>query len=105
MHKKGLSDRTITDYLLHRATPLEQEAVEVRLLTRRRFAARIEMIESELIYDYAFGCLSPRDRRRFETHFFLSPDRRLSLRCAQALLRSVTDRGAPERSLTRGQLT
>lgn len=85
MTKEGLSDQTIRDYLLLQATALDQELIELRLLTDEAFAAHVKMIEDEMVDDYAFGRLGQQERERFESHFLTTPGRKLNLKFAQAV--------------------
>ncbi|MBV9211645.1 MAG: hypothetical protein JOZ52_13485, partial [Acidobacteria bacterium] len=80
-------DLTFRKYLLEELSPEEQSEVEERLFLNAESFQQLEMVEDELIDDYVYGELSPRERERFDNIFLTTPERRESLRVAQALSR------------------
>jgi hypothetical protein len=98
MPKTGLNDHIIRKYLLLQASNLERELVELRLLTDLHFLEYVEMVEDEMIDDYVYNHLSPKDRLRFEQHFLFTPERIEKLRFAQALFIFLTEKRAQKKA-------
>lgn len=86
-------------YLLGELTGSDEEAVELRLLTDIEFAEELELIEEELVDQYAGGDLAPPERARLERCFFDSPERRRRLRVALALRRHAAERETREQTV------
>ncbi|MET0647935.1 MAG: CHAT domain-containing protein [Pyrinomonadaceae bacterium] len=86
-------------YLLGELVEAEEEAVELRLLTEAEFAEELELVEEELVDQYAGGDLAQPDRARLERRFFDAPERRRKLRVALALRGQATEREARENKL------
>lgn len=84
-------------YLLGELTEADEEAVELRLLTDAEFAEELEVVEEELVDQYAAGDLAPAERARLEGRFFASPERRRKLRVALALRDHAPERAAREK--------
>jgi tetratricopeptide (TPR) repeat protein len=72
-------------YLLGELTGSDEEAVELRLLSDAEFAEELELVEEDLVDQYAWGDLAQPERARLERRFFDSPERRRKLRVALAL--------------------
>jgi CHAT domain-containing protein/Tfp pilus assembly protein PilF len=86
---QDVTDRnTIKQYLLGKLARDEQSApVEERLLTDDDFFEEFQLVKEDLIDEYVSGELIGEERARFEQHFLTTPERRESLRQAQALAR------------------
>jgi len=84
----------IRQYLLGEVPPEDLPQLEERLLTDGAFYEELLIIEDELIDQYLSGELTKSERRGFETHFVLAPDRRQKVRFAQALNKYVSVAGA-----------
>ncbi|HEY0171081.1 MAG TPA: hypothetical protein VGB98_08655, partial [Pyrinomonadaceae bacterium] len=93
---QGDQDR-IRLYLLGELAGAEEEAFELRLLTDAEFAEELEVVEEELVDQYAAGDLAQPERARLERRFFDSPERRRKLRVALALRRHAPEREAREK--------
>ena len=87
---------TIRRYLLGQ-TPLEDSSkVEERLLTDGEFYQELLIVEDELIDQYLSGELSEPDRKGFEPHFLLPPERQQKLRFARSLKKYVSSVGTAQ---------
>lgn len=86
-------------YLLGELAGDEEEAVELRLLTDGEFAGELELVEEELVDQYAGGDLAQPERERLERRFFDSPERRRKLRVALALRDHAAEREAREKKV------
>ena len=70
------SEGEIRELLLGRLEGEKRERIEGRLLDDADFGEIVSAIEEELIDDYNTSGLSDEDRRRFEQHFLVTPERR-----------------------------
>jgi hypothetical protein len=70
----------IRQYLLGLLAEHESEALDERLLTDGEFYDEVLVIEDELIDQYLNEGLSAEERKSFETHFLLTPERHEKLR-------------------------
>ncbi|MET0626081.1 MAG: CHAT domain-containing protein [Pyrinomonadaceae bacterium] len=86
-------------YLLGELAGAEEEAFELRLLTDAEFAEEFEVVEEELVDQYAAGDLAQPERARLERRFFNSPERRRKLRVALALREHAPGRQSREKKL------
>lgn len=67
MNKQNIKTEKIRDYLLGKISDNKSlEEIEDLLFSDDEFAAEVELIEDELINDYAFGRLRDEDRESFE---------------------------------------
>lgn len=82
-------DGVLRQYLLGRLAPEGRTPLEMRLLTDAAFLDELSIAEDDLIDRYLAGELDDADRRGFETHFLLAPERHKKLRFARALRRYV----------------
>ncbi|MGB7923469.1 MAG: CHAT domain-containing protein [Pyrinomonadaceae bacterium] len=55
---------------------MDEEQVELRLLTEAGYSEELEILENELVDQYVEGTLSEDERVRFEQHFLKAPERR-----------------------------
>jgi tetratricopeptide (TPR) repeat protein len=80
----NLDEKTeLKKYLL--GTVKETEAIEKRILTDEDYFQELEMVEEELIQDFADGNLSPKENTLFEQNFVLTPERAKKLAFAKNL--------------------
>jgi CHAT domain-containing protein len=85
--KKVLNDDApLRCYLLGQMAAGEELQIEEKLVTDDDYFERLEVAEDELIDDYARGDLNRRERKQFEKHFLVTPERRSKLRLAKALI-------------------
>ena len=87
---------TIRRYLLGQAPPEDSSKVEERLLTDGEFYQELLIVEDELIDQYLSGELSEPDRKSFEPHFLLLPERQQKLRFARSLKKYVSSVGTAQ---------
>lgn len=74
-------------YLLNQLSDVEQQKVELRLLSDDSFGQEFDIVEDELIDEYIADELSSNERVKFEQHFLTHPDRHQKLKSGQALKR------------------
>jgi hypothetical protein len=86
-------DRQLVDYLLGRASPEQLERLEEASIVDDEVAARLRIVEDDLVDAYARGALAGDERARFEAHYLSSPRRRQHVRFASGFVRAV-DRAA-----------
>lgn len=72
-------------YLLGELSETDEEQVEHRLLSDDNYFEELEVIETELIDQYAQGELSTAQLEQFERYFLRAPERQHKLACALAL--------------------
>jgi hypothetical protein len=87
---------TIRRYLLGQAPLEDSSKVEERLLTDGEFYQELLIVEDELIDQYLSGELSEPDRKSFEPHFLLPPERQQKLRFARSLKKYVSSVGTAQ---------
>lgn len=83
-------DSAIKRYLLGELTEEDQQALEERLMTDSGYFERLQLLEDELVDDYARGTLTPGEETKFDSFFLRTPDRCQKLRFASALKRYVS---------------
>jgi hypothetical protein len=83
-------DSAIKRYLLGELTEEDQQTLEERLLTDNGYFERLQMLEDELVDDYARGSLTAGEREKFDSFFLCTPERYQKLRFASALERYVS---------------
>ncbi|HYL98832.1 MAG TPA: hypothetical protein VEZ90_07740 [Blastocatellia bacterium] len=81
----------IRRYLLSDLPEEESEKVELRIMSDREYSGLVDILESELIDDYADDALSPADRERFERLFLTVPERQEHVAFAIALRKYVDE--------------
>lgn len=84
-----MSEDVIVRYLLGELPEDEQVRVEERAFADRRYTQNIVAVESDLIDEYVRGEMSGPQRRRFESRFLASAERRQKVEFARALARVV----------------
>lgn len=82
----------IRPYLLGLIQQNEQPQIEERLLTDNEFYEELLIAEDELIDEYLAGKLSASDRRNFEAHFLITPEREQKVRFGRALKKYAADK-------------
>jgi hypothetical protein len=89
-------------YLLGQSSPEDSSRFEERLLADGSFYDELLIAEDDLIDEYLAEELSEAERRNFESHFLLVPERQQKLRFARAFRKYVAFAGnseAPEASV------
>ncbi len=89
MNKILNDDAPLRRYLLGLSAPGEEPRVEERLITDDDYFEHLEIVEDDLIDEYARGELSAHEREQFKNHFLVTPERRSKLRLAQTLIEHV----------------
>ena len=87
MARKQNDREAVRRYLLDQLSDVEQQDVELRLLSDDSFAQEFEIVEDEVIDEFLAGELSRDERVKFEQHFLTHPDRHNKLKTAQAFKR------------------
>jgi hypothetical protein len=82
-------DAILRRYLLGELAPDEELKVEERLISDDNYIEQLEVIEDELIDNYARDDLNPQEREKFKKHFLVTPERRSKLHLANLLFRRV----------------
>jgi hypothetical protein len=88
---------SLRQYLLGNLPLEEMAAIEERLLTDAVFYDELLMVEDELIDQYLSGEQSPAERKNFEAHFVLAPERQQKVRFARALKKYLNRNNETER--------
>lgn len=83
-------DSAIKRYLLGELTEEDQQTLEERLLTDNGYFERLQLLEDELVDDYARGSLTPGEQEKFDSFFLCTPERYQKLRFASALKKYVS---------------
>ena len=76
---RSTGSERIKEYLLGRLNENHRADVELRLLNDDEFFDELQIIEDELVDDYLSGRLDRGDKRRFENHFLVAPERKARL--------------------------
>jgi hypothetical protein len=79
-------DRTIIRYLLNELPADDQSRFEEAYFSDGSLFEQVQALEEEIINDYVKGDLSGRERRRFESHYLASEQRRARIETARQLL-------------------
>ncbi|HKU75230.1 MAG TPA: CHAT domain-containing protein [Pyrinomonadaceae bacterium] len=87
MARKQNDRETVRRYLLDQLSDVEQQDIELRLLSDDSFAQEFEIVEDEIIDEFLAGEVSRDERVKIEQHFLTHPDRQSKLKSAQAFKR------------------
>src|SRR5688572_10872582 len=82
-----ISEKLITQYLLGELPEEQQIEIEDRAFEDKEYLASITAVENDLIDEYVRRDLSDADRRKFESRFLASAERRKRVEFAKALAR------------------
>src|ERR1044071_1499675 len=88
------NEKLISRYLLGELSEEQQAEIEDRAFADNEYLASITAVENDLIDEYVRQELSEADRRRFESRFLASAERRKRVEFAKALKRITP---APEK--------
>jgi hypothetical protein len=89
---KSQEYESIRPYLLGLIQQSEQPQIEERLLVDNEFYEELLIAEDELIDEYLAGELSLLERRNFEEHFLITPEREQKVRFGRALKKYTADK-------------
>ncbi|HEX7335309.1 MAG TPA: hypothetical protein VF290_27655 [Pyrinomonadaceae bacterium] len=81
------NEKLISQYLLGELSEEQQVEIEDRAFADKEYLASITAVENDLIDEYVRQELSDADRRRFESRFLASAERRKRVEFAKALAR------------------
>ena len=96
MNLESNEQQILRTYLLGQSSPEDSSRFEERLLTDESFYDELLIAEEDLIDEYLTEELSEAERRHFESHFLLVPERRQQLRFARAFRKYVAVAGNSE---------
>lgn len=88
-HDISHSDRQLVDYLLNRLPPGDLERLEEASIVDDDVAARLRIVEHDLVDAYARGSLTGDTLAQFEQHYLVSPRRREQVQFARKLVRAI----------------
>src|SRR3712207_334898 len=77
----------IRSYLLGELAQEEARRIEERIVRDDDFVEQVQLVEDEMVEDYARGSLGARERERFERHFLSTPRRRRKLTMVKGLMK------------------
>lgn len=86
MNEQNYDDEILTQYLLGSLTEEKTERLDELSLTDDQMAARLQMIENDLVDAYVRGELSGKTLSQFESSYLASPKRRERVSFAETLL-------------------
>jgi len=86
-----IDEKTMVAYLLGDLSEEEQALAATQLFTEPNYR-RLQIVEEELIEDYARGELSKDERDRFENFFLAAPHRRERVEFTRAMLNALAER-------------
>lgn len=81
------SDLLVRLYLLGGLTPLQREQIERRVFTDPEYRERVELIEEELVDEFADGGLPEEEQGAFAVHLLDNPNLRLDVGIVEELKR------------------
>ncbi len=91
----------IRKYLLGVPELVDNEELEMRLLSDGDFLRKFSLIKDELMDDYASGALSEDETKRFEEHFLSTPRRVLHVEVIKDLTKRAAQPVVPVTNLSR----
>jgi hypothetical protein len=93
-HEIAVHDQQLVRYLLGLLSPDQTDRVDELSVVDDDIAARLRVVEDDLVDAYVRGALSGDTLARFESHYLSSPLRRERVRFARSFV-SAVDRAAP----------
>jgi hypothetical protein len=94
-----VTNETIKQYLLNTLSEADREHFEIQYFEDDDLFQRLWMIEEELITDYIYDKLTLSERRLFDEHYSVTPERRKRIEMARKWKRVVSEprrKQAPE---------
>ena len=88
-HESAPDDQRLVNYLLGLLADDEAERLDEASIVDDELAARLRIVEDDLVDAYASGTLDAPTRQRFESYYLSSPHRSEKVRFARGLLRVV----------------
>jgi len=99
MSANSNEETLIARYLLGELPEEQQVEIEDRAFSDKEYLASITAVENDLIDEYVRGELAADDRRRFESRFLASAERRKRVEFARALRIAVSEAAGPEKKM------
>jgi hypothetical protein len=94
-HESGHDDQQLVRYLLGLLPDEDTERLDEMSIADEEVAARVGVVEDDLVDAYVRGTMPDDTRARFESVYLSSPRRRQKVRFAESFLRAVDPPGAP----------
>jgi len=91
MKTERIDEAFLVKYLLGDLSPDQEIQVEDRAFADAEYLTALETAEADLIDSYVRAELSPTERRRFESRFLVSPQRRRKVAFARDLAKVVAE--------------
>ena len=86
-----VKDKTIKQYLLNTLSEADRIQFETRYFEDDDLYRRLQVIEEELITDYVYDRLTASERRLFDEHYSVTPERRERIEMARNWKRVISD--------------
>ena len=99
-HDRDHDNEELVRYLLGLLPDEVTERIDEASIADDEVAARLRIVETDLIDSYVRGQLTGARLERFESYYLLSPRRRESVRLAAGFVRAVDRSAAPARRVT-----
>ena len=93
------NEKLIARYLLGELPEEQQVEIEDRAFADKDYLANITAVENDLIDEYVRHELSESDRRKFESRFLASAERRKRVEFAKAFTQVASEAAAPQRTV------
>lgn len=86
-----VKDRTIKQYLLNTLSEADRIRFETQYFEDDDLYRRLRVIEEELITDYVYDRLTASERRLFDEHYSVTPERRERIAMARNWKKAISD--------------
>jgi hypothetical protein len=86
-----VKDRTIKQYLLNTLSEADRIRFETQYFEDDDLYRRLRVIEEELITDYVYDRLTASERRLFDGHYSVTPERRKRVEMARNWKKAISD--------------
>ncbi|MCI0665908.1 MAG: hypothetical protein L0220_33050 [Acidobacteria bacterium] len=86
-----VKNETIKQYLLNTLSETDRIRFEIQYFEDDDLFQRLRMIEEELITDYVYDRLTAAERRLFDEHYSVTPERRERIEMARNWKRVASD--------------
>jgi hypothetical protein len=93
-----VTNEIIKQYLLNTLSEADRERFELEYFEDDELYQRLRMIEEELITDYIYDRLPASERRLFDEHYSVTPERCTRIEMARNWKRVISD--SPQEQLT-----
>jgi len=86
-----VKDKTIKQYLLNTLSEIDRIKFEAQYFEDDDLYQRLRVVEEELITDYVYDRLTAAERRLFDEHYSVTPERRERVELAMNWKRVISD--------------